>query len=149
MDASPSFLLLSLLIFTPISFLTIPFTISKCGRAVGWYICKKTASRKELLLSRAEAEEKEHRLQNFANGDEEWEKTESHTTDSSTSGDKASKEWSGVIGFFHPFWFVFDLSGFSQPSILSSNLATPAVEANASYGLPFVRSNGDGPEPFV
>ncbi|KAF2229347.1 glycosyltransferase family 4 protein [Viridothelium virens] len=100
---SPSFFLLSLLILTPLSFLTLPFTIKLCGRAIGWYIRSRTSSRRELLLSRAEAEEKEYHAKSPPNGDEEWERVESYTAGSDTNGEKGSKAWSGVIGFFHPF----------------------------------------------
>ena len=120
MDAfTSSSLLLSLLIFAPLSLLTIPFTTTQCGRVIGWYIRKKTAPRRELLLSRAEAEEKEHGPQDLANADEEWEQIESYTTDSSNNGEKGSKDWTGIIGFFHPFWFVFKTASLLRPSILS------------------------------
>ncbi|KAI9664484.1 MAG: asparagine-linked glycosylation protein [Bathelium mastoideum] len=105
MDAffSSSVLLFLLLFFAPLSCLTIPFTISLCGRAVGWYVRKKTAPRRELLLSRAEAEEKEYHAKGSPNGDHEWEKVESYAAGSDINGGKGSKDWTGVIGFFHPF----------------------------------------------
>ena len=107
MDASSSsFLFLSLLIIAPLSFLTLPFTVTRCGRAVGWYIRNKTGPRKELLLSRAEVEEKEFHSKSFSNGDEEWEKVESYAAGSDKNGETGSKDWTGVIGFFHPFWYA-------------------------------------------
>ena len=107
MDAFPSsFFLLSLAILTPLSFLTLPFTITRCGRAVGWYIRSRTAPRRELLLSRAETEEKEHPGKLSSSGDEEWEKVESYAVGFDKNGDKGSKDWVGIIGFFHPFWYA-------------------------------------------
>lgn len=36
--------------------------------------------------------------------DEDWEKLSGHAVGSSTNGDKADRDFDGVIGFFHPFW---------------------------------------------
>ncbi|KAI9708058.1 MAG: asparagine-linked glycosylation protein [Bogoriella megaspora] len=103
MDVSISIFLVALLFLSPLSLLTLPFSITFCGRAIGWYIRKKTNPRKELLLARATADEKEFQGKSEANVDEEWEKVESYAVGSDGNGDKGSKSWMGVIGFFHPF----------------------------------------------
>jgi alpha-1,2-mannosyltransferase len=36
--------------------------------------------------------------------DDEWEQVEASTVGSAVNGGKADKDWSGLVGFFHPFW---------------------------------------------
>lgn len=93
-------------------------------RSLGWLIRRRTRSRREHVIARARSEEVEYKaprpkasensLARSQVEDEDWEKvdssggantTGSSDTDSRTkNGTSEADEWSGVIGFFHPFW---------------------------------------------
>ncbi|KAL2828722.1 hypothetical protein BDW59DRAFT_43168 [Aspergillus cavernicola] len=86
-------------------------------RGVGWVIRQRTQARKEAILARVRADEEELRLKQPKTTstlaapaeDEDWEKVD--TSNGSSSGDSSEpagqnlggEEWSGIIGFFHPF----------------------------------------------
>lgn len=74
---------------------------------LGYSLRSRTTSRRQLLLERASKDEIELARKD-AEGtnsqlDGEWEKVESSSTPSSGNGEKATRDWEGVIGFFHPF----------------------------------------------
>jgi len=76
----------------------------------GSHLRSRTASRRQILLERAAADELEVARKD-AEGrrsqlDDEWERVESSSAPSSGNGEKASGQYEGVIGFFHPFWLV-------------------------------------------
>jgi len=77
---------------------------------IGAHLRSKTASRRQILLERAAEEERALARKDAAGRrsqlDDEWEKVESSSTPSSGNGEKASGQYEGVIGFFHPFWSV-------------------------------------------
>lgn len=94
-------------------------------RGVGWLIRRRTRSRREYVIARARSEDEEFRASrakdsshSVARGqveDEDWEKVDSSgpggvkTATSSESGASAggeNAEWDGIVGFFHPFWYV-------------------------------------------
>jgi len=82
-----------------------PFIVRFTGQAIGWYLRRRTSARKELILARVKVEEddyksKERRL--AKSEDEEWERID---TRAQRTGENASEDWEGVIGFFHPFWY--------------------------------------------
>ncbi|KAL4821657.1 hypothetical protein BDW67DRAFT_1189 [Aspergillus spinulosporus] len=86
-------------------------------RGVGWVIQKRTQARREVILSRVRADEDElvSKQSKVASAsatsadDEDWEKVDSSSGDSSTgpAGQNfqhlRADEWTGIIGFFHPF----------------------------------------------
>lgn len=85
-----------------------PFVIRFVGQTIGWYLHRKTSSRRELIIARVKVEEDEYRAKERKSPkseDEEWERIESHGARTPKTGDKANAEWDGVIGFFHPFWY--------------------------------------------
>lgn len=90
-------------------------------RGVGWFIRRRTRSRREYVIARARSEEEESQtshlkdsMQSLARSqaeDEDWEKVDSSggakTASSSDSGEGSkSDDWDGIIGFFHPFWYA-------------------------------------------
>lgn len=94
-------------------------------RGVGWLIRRRTRSRREYVIARARSDDEEYRASrakgsthSLARGqaeDEDWEKVDSSgpggvkTASSSDSGANAggeAAEWDGIVGFFHPFWYV-------------------------------------------
>ncbi|KAL9596902.1 MAG: hypothetical protein Q9179_004466, partial [Wetmoreana sp. 5 TL-2023] len=73
---------------------------------VGWYLRRKTAARRSLVLARVKLEESQLQLrerQSPNSDDGEWEKVEKHAVGSAPNGGEADDEWEGIIGFFHPF----------------------------------------------
>lgn len=88
-------------------------------RGVGWLIRRRTRSRREYVIARARSEDKEkgssNSLARSQADDSDWEKVDSSgpggvkTASSSESGASAGgedAEWSGIVGFFHPFWYA-------------------------------------------
>ena len=78
----------------------IPVLIRYTGSKVGELVRNKTGSRRELLIRRAVKEEAE--LAEKDGSDKERTAVKSHTED----GIKVDHDWSGIVGFFHPFWYV-------------------------------------------
>lgn len=124
--------ILAVLVLTATAVLLPKLTGSLLGlifRGVGWLIWRRTRSRREYVIARARSEEEELRASSpkasttspSRNGaeDEDWEKVDSSgpsgvqtatsSESSSNAGDNthSSDNWDGIIGFFHPFWYVF------------------------------------------
>lgn len=100
-----------LLVIFPLVFLG-PSIIQLLLILLGSHVRRQTQQRKELLLERVGAERRQLEEQSSAShaspDDDDWEKvgrTQSPSTSGGT-GKEADKGWSGIIGFFHPFWCV-------------------------------------------
>lgn len=103
-------ILASLICILPIFiFLLGSWVIAVAGRVVGWYLRRKTAGRRAQILECVEAEEKSLAadLDSGRDSDEDWETVESYAAGTAKNGEKADKEWDGIVGFFHPFWYAF------------------------------------------
>ncbi|KAL8894746.1 MAG: hypothetical protein Q9192_004077, partial [Flavoplaca navasiana] len=73
---------------------------------VGWYLRRRTTSRRITILARVKLEEAQYQLSASESPtleDGEWEKVEQHIAGSAKNGEEAGDEWEGIIGFFHPF----------------------------------------------
>ncbi|KAI9831449.1 MAG: asparagine-linked glycosylation protein [Sarea resinae] len=83
-----------------------PFLARALGHVVGWYLHRKTEGRRSLILARVQVEEEDYksngRHDSASEDDGDWERVESDAA-SSSNGDKADREWEGIVGFFHPF----------------------------------------------
>lgn len=95
--------------FTPILvFFILPWAFRLiASHVVGAYVIRKTAARKEAIYHRVEENEKKSVEQSKGkkgDSDEEWENVEAYAAGTARNGGKGEKEWSGVVGFFHPFW---------------------------------------------
>jgi alpha-1,2-mannosyltransferase len=89
-------------------------------RGVGWLIRRRTRSRREYVIARARSEEecrasraKDPTSRSQVEDEEDWEKVDtgerpSSSSDSGATGTEEGKkdDWNGVVGFFHPFWYV-------------------------------------------
>jgi len=75
-----------------------PYLIRYMGTTVGLHIRSKTESRRALLFSRAKEEES---------------KSGSKRDAISKDDQDVNHDWKGVIGFFHPFWYLY----ISQPHL--------------------------------
>ncbi|KAB8300830.1 hypothetical protein EYC80_002758 [Monilinia laxa] len=74
------------------------------GRTVGFYLRQKTAGRKAQVLERVAIDQKEYKEnKGKRRGSDDWENVESYTAGKANNGEKADKEWDGIVGFFHPF----------------------------------------------
>ncbi|KAF2266690.1 UDP-Glycosyltransferase/glycogen phosphorylase [Lojkania enalia] len=104
MGAFPFFL--SLLFVVVLSFVFLPQTLRLLGELLGRHLQRSSRTRRELLLSRVEKEQQaygnEHHEQKLKEEDD-WEEIEGSMIGSAVNGGKADREWSGIVGFFHPF----------------------------------------------
>jgi len=61
-----------------------------------------------LLLAKAEDDAelsaRNHHDSTIDREDEEWERVEKSITKSAPNGQAPNGDWSGIVGFFHPFW---------------------------------------------
>lgn len=85
-----------------------PKIVAAASRTAGWYLRRKTAGRRAQILERVEGEEKAlaEDQSTRRDSDEEWENVESYAAGTARNGEKAEKEWNGIVGFFHPFWYA-------------------------------------------
>jgi hypothetical protein len=82
----------------------VPFLFRSLASATGWYIRRKTHSRRETLLSSSAFDTKEQgHPKGSTSEDGDWEKVEGLTTGTAPNGGTPEKDWKGVVGFFHPF----------------------------------------------
>ena len=131
-------------------------------RAVGWATQKRTRSRREYVISRVRADEEEFQSKRAVRSDDDdWEKVENGSSSSSSidgvpsghgSSGGSKNKWDGIVGFFHPFWYV-RICAFSPPFPLFLTdaflTATQAGEGNVYFGKRYSRLRNAGPEPFV
>ena len=95
----------------------IVILLCSAGRATGWYLKRRTSTRKNAILRRVKVEEEA--FQNFTRQsqrpteDDDWEQIESYGAASAKNGGQADDEWEGIVGFFHPFWCVIPILNMS------------------------------------
>jgi len=83
--------------------------IYSIGKAFGSYLKRKTTARRQSTMKRVHFEEEAVRSfyrRSHKSEDDDWEKIESYGAATSTNGSQADSDWEGIVGFFHPFWFV-------------------------------------------
>ena len=96
-----------------ISVLLGGWLVSRAGGAIGWYLKRHASTRKRAILRRVVVEEEA--VQNFNRNlqrpaeDDDWEQIESYGAASAKNGGQAEDEWEGIVGFFHPFWYVISV----------------------------------------
>lgn len=90
----------------------IPALWHALGSLLGTYLLRKTEGRRAQLLDVMADDEKKYTVgsQDEDTGEKGkkdiWKKIEASIMDKLPKGDQADKEWSGIVGFFHPFWCV-------------------------------------------
>ena len=99
------FVALSLLLPVLLSIVFFPSLVRFLGVQAGHYLRRSSRTRRELLLARVATESKNHEAQYAETEDGDWEEVTSVAKDSRV-GNKADKHWEGIVGFFHPFWYV-------------------------------------------
>lgn len=84
------------------TYIMIPMLMRGIGSLLGWYLRKKTEGRRAQLLELMTAEQ-----QAFSQARSVSNKTnvQAQSSGSSAGGEKDAN-WTGIVGFFHPFWCV-------------------------------------------
>lgn len=85
-----------------------PRVVRAVGLSLGWTLKKKTDGRRSLLVSLMDGENNnssEKNLETKSTSSGGWQAVQ-ETDVGAGEGDMATKDWDGIVGFFHPFWFV-------------------------------------------
>lgn len=97
-------------------YLLVPLLLRGIGSLLGTYLRKKTAGRRAYLLDLKVSDEKAYastagqkknnREQSDKDSSDSWEAIDAQSTSKVDGRGKptSSREWSGIIGFLHPFW---------------------------------------------
>ncbi|OHE97604.1 alpha-1,2-mannosyltransferase alg-11 [Colletotrichum orchidophilum] len=96
-----AYVVVPIIAFTPIAtFIIFPLVIKGIGSLLGWYLRKKTEGRRAQLLELKTAEQQKftQTAQQNSGGGKNIAQTKA-----SGSAEKKDAEWTGVVGFFHPF----------------------------------------------
>lgn len=107
-----SIFIVSILGFLPLFVLLAgPKLVFWAGGLMGGYLRKKTAGRKAQILELVENEQREWEekggKEKERRDSDEWETVDSYAAGTAKNGEKAvDAEWDGIVGFFHPFWWV-------------------------------------------
>jgi alpha-1,2-mannosyltransferase len=135
--------LLLVIAATPLTIVLLgPKIVLRIGSSFGYYLRNKTAGRKAQILELTEAEEKEFQEEGGEERDsDEWENVEAYAVGTAKNGEKADKEWDGIIGFFHPFWQV--VSAVCKFLWLTSAVM-PVGEERESFGRLYERPRSVG-----
>ena len=94
------FVALSLLLPVLLSIVFFPSLVRFLGAQVGHYLRRASRTRRELLLARVATESNNYEAGHAETEDGDWEEVAS-----TVLGNKADKQWEGIVGFFHPFWY--------------------------------------------
>jgi len=93
--------------FIPITiFFLGPKLLFYVGGTFGYYLRKKTEGRRAQILEAVEKDEKEFAEKGERRDSDEWESVDAYAVGTAKNGEKGDKEWDGIVGFFHPFWWV-------------------------------------------
>lgn len=110
---------------TPFALIILgPVLVGLVGRCLGWVLLKKTEGRRALLVGLMNEDNKKSIDQSADNtsaassSSEEWEKVQPPGTKAKGSSDSKQQDWDGIIGFFHPFWYVATACGYTYCSLL-------------------------------
>lgn len=82
----------------------LPRILARIGLALGWTLRKRTDGRRALLLSLMQ--EDDSKFRNGAKGDTEKNQSQNAGAGALSGIDIQQKDWDGIVGFFHPFWYV-------------------------------------------
>lgn len=118
MDAKTiTFIVAPLIALTPAFVLFgIPALWQLLGSLFGTYLRRKTDGRRTKILEVIAEDEKQYAakegkktVQSGSDKGEEdgWEKVEACPSSRAPDGNNSTGDWDGIVGFFHPFWYVF------------------------------------------
>jgi alpha-1,2-mannosyltransferase len=94
--------------FMPLTTVLVgPKIIFWLGGMAGSYLRKKTAGRKAQILGLTEKDQAEWEEEGKDRRDsDDWENVDAYAVGTANNGEKGEEEWDGIVGFFHPFWYV-------------------------------------------
>lgn len=73
---------------------------------MGIYLHHKTAGRRAHVLERVEEDEKAFVSEGKnKESDEGWENVDALAAGTAGNGQPGDREWEGIVGFLHPFWY--------------------------------------------
>jgi alpha-1,2-mannosyltransferase len=101
---------LSLLAVVVLSFVLLPKSLRFAGELLGSNLRRASRTRRELLLARSANEQRTYEAEHKGRHEKEeddWEEVEASAAGSAMNGGPTDKEWSGIVGFFHPFWYAW------------------------------------------
>lgn len=97
-----------IMLVTAITACLITFLVMGLAKVAGWHLRRISRSRRQMILAQVKTEQKAYSLSKGKpspkSDDEDWEKVESQISQERVSGVMGDDKWSGIIGFFHPFW---------------------------------------------
>lgn len=100
----------TLLASTPFLLLfVVPRIIRDIGLALGWALRRKTDGRRSHLLALTAEDDKRFWEQNEelkASPGDTGHDAQGADVGAPNDAEKVQKEWDGIVGFFHPFWYV-------------------------------------------
>lgn len=101
------YILLSLLIPVLVSVVFLPKILRFLAELVGQHLRRASRTRRELLLARVATESKSHEAErkNRQSEDDDWEEVGTNATRTPVDSGKTDRDWDGIVGFFHPFWY--------------------------------------------
>ena len=79
---------------------------TRAGACLGWHLRRRTHERRKLILAKVAADEKlfpSSEPLSPTSSDENWEQVDQRWQKNRSTKSPKHKDWSGVIGFFHPF----------------------------------------------
>lgn len=92
-------------------FVLLPLLSRLVGTTLAWYLRRRSSGRRAFLLNLQQ--EDQRRLEKEAaraaqlRADDGWEKIDSQPARATGTAEvKGENGWAGIIGFFHPFWYV-------------------------------------------
>lgn len=77
------------------------------AEVVGSWLRRSSRTRRELLLARVATEQRSYEAESGTadhNEQDDWEEIDRAAVGNAVNGGKADQDFSGIVGFFHPFW---------------------------------------------
>lgn len=104
------FLLVWALLALSSIYLVAPFLIRSFAHIVGRHLRQSTQDRRSQIYQRVRADERKlsGKDSKLDDAEAEWETIESYAVD--TTARQGTRDWDGIVGFFHPFWYVNDIA---------------------------------------
>jgi len=102
-----------------------PKLIFWLGGTAGRYLRTKTAGRKAQILELTEKDqvewEEDAKDGKSRRDSDDWENVDAYAVGTANNGEKGEEEWDGIVGFFHPFWYVQSYEIYESAANKSSN----------------------------
>lgn len=138
----------TVLVASPILLVFItPAILAILGRVVGFALRRKTSGRRQTLLAAMDEEDQKFWQENTNTKDspsDEWETIDGASVADLGDASKTNKDWNGIVGFFHPFWYAV-LYQTIMNLITNYTKVTPAEVESEFSGRRFGQHRAAGP----